>query len=831
MVETCKEQIDANENIKTLRKYIIDIENIDYDISHLPDSDKKDQTKIQEKIKTWGQQLNEYKKNAQKLYTDLAALKEPQDGLSPENWQCVLREVLDLRYDVESKVTSVFQSLNKLTSDVEIKEIQTKELRNEHCDKNYAYYLRRAFTNRILKPISDKLIPLRGKKEGDKTYKIRKFFGNHIAIIVSQKMRESVNILYNDFLENSMLPRNLNEENCYKLLNKEEQKWVIREVDMMKKMDSINIYKLGRSDDFRTVMDILCAILFGYNTGLLALRNLFGKINRTTLMLFIAIPELCNFAFPNDTSCEAIQEVTLEQIQYAIEYNENWELDAATMYWMWTHISGERDTKEITDLDGNTHPVPKNNKSVDYLSIFINRVKSLISTSIEKISNRGMMKTSGTNTRKLYLPWTWQQSNDLTDETFDSSNMEIISFGIVTDAEIAKLISDAQQCVNTKQFLEFFNNTLARFVPDYVWKSFSALSGKVAYNKPLKFLPNNATLYDMEYEFKCGCVTVINSILWQFGYLNNAGISVNKGQLNPTDRADNVEKGGLCYKLPESNKESFSRTVYDPFTLLTYFIKQNLPEDVTKAEIDYNNSLPTVNNLFKLYDDDLNGKLDDNKGKYDPTDIIGLNKLGYETSITNFPLEDGGEIKLYKWPTASRSFWCQDMYKIRAIPYEDQLPFVGAKLKLISPEILNNFFLEYLDSIGNATQAENGFLISYADYVFDNYIVDKRYRLIDIMYENIINTVLKYRITIPYNGIINSNYINTIHALEMSDIGVNPFSDKNFIIPQYIFTKTDHVDISMLTDVKAKLNTISSGNFTGSGKTSTGNMVLCIPCK
>ena len=734
---------------------------------------------------------------------------------SDEQWQAITRQIKNAKYDIEENVTLGYEIVNGPLAAGKARKLE--EPVNEHCKKDTPYYMRQWFTEYILRPISDNAykMPIYGDNP-IKDY-MRNWFKDRFVIYVTDTMRDSVMALYEAVIREDTLARNLVVENCYRMLDNEQRKWVIREVDMMRKMDTVDIFKIGKSEDFAKLMEILCVILFQYgqtSDGAMIIpgaNEAMSRIDVKTIMLMVAIPQLVNFAFPVDAMSVNVHNVNTETLQHAVEYNENWTLEAAHVYWFWTqsdksYYTNIRINQPVKDLDGIMHAVPE-----DLIEIGFNytrQVKNWLFTVAknmgEKLTKKPIFSSSMENRRRLLAPWTFSET--ITDGLITYTRG--VDIPAETSARNAFLrqryIEPAANCQTTAEFLNLFANTMAQDIPPYVWKSFNALSGKkMLVDKPLRWVPNNFTFYSREYEATVAIISTINSIYWTHGYINDGkrhmitdkDISIWEKQY----KNNFVCKGGLAFKLPDKDETIYNREPYKTFDIIMNDDKTGVPMievmELYKKVVAYNEYIP---------------EKDETLLTFKPVDL--------DITIAESEMK---EFYTYNWNSAHISFFTQDaaVCPLRAYPDSEEgmkylLSFIGADCELIDySTILLPVIEKFFSDTNNPFNNPNSYIFTYANYMIDTFNDDVDRRLINQLYHVTIDNLLKYRILFPYNMVINSNYINAVHvAMKYDKGGVKEDSttwDKNNIVfPQHIFSPSN----APVFNVAPKMDTFNGGD-------------------
>lgn len=671
--------------------------------------------------------------------------------VSMEDAQAILDEMQDQKNKAELMVDYIYHAYNDILVPKFGSVFKPAEKAvNTHCVEDTAYYARKNAYDNLFSPMTDYLYKLKGKDEGETHYKLRKWLRDNGAVYASNTLQTFTDAMYEAILSGDSIKRNMIADNCYKSLTEAEYKWVEREVDVRIKKDSVDVYKIpNRPLHFERVTRLLLRLLFGYGYYKNQLyseyigetQKFIDELDINDMKLLVAIPETCIFTFPTDTQSEYIQTVTVNVIKHCINYNQNWDLDAAYMYWFWTWLEG-KEYGVMKNQEGNdVQPPTPRPEPFDYFNgVFKLKLKKIADATGRRLVGTNGLLIDGTYdhaTAKLMAPWI---SSFFPDNTYD--------FGKRSQFMDA-LIDQAKECADVYQFVEWIHNDIMLKVPLEVVKSFNAISGLQYLTKvPISFVPNNFSFFDKEYEFETGYLTVLNSMYWTYGYICDENGNQLTSKPTHQSQVNYVQRGGMCYQTGIDPAE-FSTARYDPFKLIWN------PE--------YNGTVRYTRKESPLTD----------------LKLINVNGLWY-----------------YNWSTAQHSYLVQDMTtKPRPIGANERIPYIGAECIMLPYKsfILDKLVKRYIDTEGcmyaSGTYNKNPWLFTFADYVADNHV--RSNRLIHIMFNEIVKRLLRCHISFPYNNILSTNFINSVHfnwhKINLPTDG----ADTNWsrvILPQYIFS-------------------------------------------
>lgn len=676
--------------------------------------------------------------------------------------QEILDEMLDQKNDAETMVDYIYTTYNNIMVPLLPDYLEpTPQLTNMHCVKDQAYYLRKKVYEEIIKPITAKLYEMRKDGESERSWQHRKKMRGLIPY-GSDTLQQFTDAMYDALKSGDDIRYGMIADNCYKTLTPEEHKWVVREVDVRYKKDSVNVYNIkDQPTHFVRITTLLCRLLFGYqqrNSVDEYIQDSFRLIDEfdvDDMKLLVAIPETCMFTFPIEQEAMHIHTVTMDIIKHVTNYNQNWEMEAAYAYWLWTYIKGGKYTP-MKDQEGKEHPVPKDYQDdvPDYFnSVFKVKYKEIAKVLAHRMYGvNGLLLPSTLDNGKvavnLMMPWMYKffgtngiTANGLRDEKI--TNEYIKTAGTFNDVGV---------------FIEWIHETILWHIPLTVWKAMHSLTQfKKMIGTPLLFVPNNFTLFDKEYEFETSYLTSLNTIYWRYGYINDgAGNNLTVEPAAPS-RLNYREQGGLCY-LPGIDPVTLNVTRYD-----TFRVQWN---PTYTSEIKYVRSKDPLKDIFTM---NVNG------------------------------------IYLFRWPTAQQSFLTQSIgTNLRILDKDYTIPFLGANCPMVpfSDYVYTTLINEYLSSGDSIYPVETGdgsvlvkntFLFTYADYMSTKYGKGKTFN--EIFYNNIINRLLRSHITFPYNNIISTSFINAAH-FSWHDIALpkdtNAEEWNKVLLPQYILTKSNN---------------------------------------
>ena len=671
--------------------------------------------------------------------------------VSTEDAQAILDEMQDQKNKAELMVDYIYHAYN----DILVPKFgnifkPVEKAVNTHCVEDKQYHARKKAYENVFAPMTEALYKLKGKDEDEHHYKLRKWLRDNGSVYASSTLQTFTDAMYEALLSGDPIKRNMIADNCYKSLTEAEYKWVEREVDVRVKKDSIDVYKIPeKMIHFERITRLLLRLLFGYeyyqgqsySEYIKETQELINEMDIHDMKLLVAIPETCIFAFPTDEYSEYIQTITVNVIKHCINYNQNWDLDAAYMYWFWTWLEGKEYT-DTKDQEGNDvklpeiHPEPFNY----FKDVFKPKLRKIAEVTGKRLVGWNGILIDGTYdhaTAKLMAPWL---SSFFPDNTYDFSKRT---------QYMDTFIDQAKDHTDVYRFIEWIHDNVLLKVPLEVVKSFNAISGLPYLTRvPFTFVPNNFSFFDKEYEFETGYLTVLNSMYWTYGYISDP--EGNQLTSKPTFQSQEsyIQRGGMCYQTGV-NPAIFSNTRYDPFRLIWN------PE--------YNGAVS-----YKRKEEPLND-----------LSLIEVNGLWY-----------------YNWATAQHSYLVQDMTtNPRPIGANERIPYIGADCIMLPYKsfILDKLVKRYIDTEGcmyaSETYNKNPWLFTFADYVADNHV--RSNRLIHIMFNEIVKRLLRCHISFPYNNILSTNFINSIHfnwhKINLPTDG----ADTNWsrvILPQYIFS-------------------------------------------
>mgnify|MGYP003289315161 CR=1 FL=1 len=699
-----------------------------------------------------------------------------------EEAQAILDEMQDQKNKAEIMADYIFQVYNDILvarfGDI-FKPIE-KSI-NTHCVEDLQYHVRKTAYDKVLVPMTKKLFEHQGRDESELHYKMRKWLRNNGAIYATDSLQTFTdaiyeiilndNTMYNAFMyggdiysvvaKSDIIKRNMIADNCYKTLTESEYNWVIREIGVRLKKDSVDVYKIpNKTTHFERITTLLTRLLFGYgytnrqgvSEYIKETKNLINDIDIHDMKLLTAIPETCIFTFPTDKKSEYIQTVTTEVIQHCVDYNQNWDLDSAYMYWFWTYLQG-RDYSSTKDPTGvnrevpNPHPEP-----FDYFN------------TVFKPKLRKIAEVTG---NRLF-----SENGILIDSTYDHASLKLIAPWLVTffpenttdpskrNWYIETLINQAKTFTDVRLFVDWIHDNILLKVPIEVIKSFNAISGQIYLTKvPFTFVPNNFSFFDKEYEFETGYLTVLNSMYWLYGYISDNSGQQLTSRPSFQSQLSYRNQGGMCYQ-PGINPAKFSVTRYEPFQL--------------------------------IWNPSYNGP------------VYYKRK---ESPLTDLSLIQIGKYWYYNWSTAKHTYLVQNLGpNPRPIGVDERIPYIGANCimlpykSFILDKIVKTYITKGTECQYNEYYNQNPWLFTFADYVKDNYVMSQN--LVELTFNHIIKRLLRCHISFPYNTILNTSFINSVHFNWAGKDAPKDSSDKKWnevILPQYIFSSSS---------VESKFNTI-----------------------
>ena len=655
--------------------------------------------------------------------------------------KAVLDTMVSLKYQAELMVDNIYTKYNTILVNryPNVFKPISRGI-NNHCIKDSAYYARKNIYDKVYAPMTKMVDALRGEDETDFHYNARKWIRNHGLIHASNTLQGFVDDMLSADAEGDIYKLNSIADNCYKSLTPDEYAWVLREVTVQKARAKINVYNLtNKRDHFVRVAEFICRLLFayGYVSGqdygdyITDTNKVINAFTVEDMQLLMAIPETCLFVFPTDTKSKYIHEIDTAVLEHVTEGNPNWDLDSAIMYWFWTYIEG-KEYKSYTDAQGHVHPVPKSAPDPkDYFNtVFKSKLKRLMAVMTKKlIGGNGVMNNK--SAVPLMAPWICSIFSSL-ELTFTNRNAYIKEH----------IIDQAEKFTDVGKFITWFHDTVIVKVPKLVWKSFNAISGTELLQKvPIKFVPNNYTLFCKEHEYETAILTALNSVYWLYGYpTDNTGDYLEQEPLTVTHDGY-MRQGGLCYKLGV-DPVKMSTEVYDPFKVI-----------------------------------------------WNPQPI---NPIGYTIDReppVEWKMQQIEDKWFFKWTSAQHSFMVQDIgSNIRPINIRDQIPFIGAKCIMLPYKdcIMNTVVERYKKSEGcpYTESNKNPWLFSYADYIAGPYVTD--HTLINVIFNGTVKSLLKSHITFPYNNVLDMSFINRAH-FNWKGMGADW---SNVVLPFYILNKS-----------------------------------------
>ena len=727
--------------------------------------------------------------------------------VSTEEAQAILDEMQDQKNKAERMVDYIFHVYNNVLV-AKFGNIfkPVEKAINAHCVEDRQYVARKNAYEKVFVPMTKKLYEYQGRDESNMHYKLRKWLRGNGSVYASDTLQTFTDTLYEivqndedmyntvlngdsiqDIISNgAIIKNNMIADNCYKSLTDAEYNWVMRELIVKIKKDTVDVYKIPeKSLHFERITTLLTRLLFGYeyydkqgySEYISDTRAVIDAMNIHDMKLLMAIPETCIFTFPTDVDSEYIQTVSTEVIKHSIDYNQNWDLDSAYMYWFWTYLEGKA-YKPTKDPNGVDKPVPNPcPEPVNYFRKFKTKLKT-----IAKVTGERLFGTSGIlidsvydhASVKLMAPW-------LLDFFPDSTT----DFGKRTQY-INSLVTQAKSFTDVQSFIEWIHDNILLKVPLEVIKSFNAISGqRYLTTIPFTFVPNNFSFFDKEYEFETGYLTVLNSMYWTHGYISdNSGKQLKTKPLFQSQESYR-NQGGMCYQTG-INPAKFSSARYEPFKLIW------------------------------------------NPGYDSP-----ITYTRKEEPLTDLTLIQVNQFWYYNWSTAKHSYLVQNLgTNPRPIGENERIPYIGANCimlpykSFILDKIVQTYIKKGQGCPYNETYNKNLWLFSFADYVKDNYVSAQN--LIDLTYNHIVKRLLRCHISFPYNTILNTSFINSAHFnWSRKDIPENPNDMRwqEVILPQYIFSNSaaeSKFNDKRLKDVsmKVKIESIKLTNY------NTINLVL-----
>ena len=669
--------------------------------------------------------------------------------VSTKHAQDILNEMLDQKNDAETMIGFMYQSYNDILVPKFPDEFKKKSRPyNRHCVRDMSYIARKHAYETVLEPMTKKLSKLRGENESRWHFKLRKWLQKDNKAYTADTLQTFVDAVYDATLSGDSIESGIIKDNCYKALTQEEYKWVIREVDVRKKKNEIDVYMIDNQPDrCKTILSLLFRILFAYDkknddTVASYIQDTIDIINGLDIhmmKILVAIPETCIFTFPTDEASEYIHTVTLETVKHCIGYNQNWEVDAAYMYWFWTHLQGEG-YHETVDPEGNKKDVPASAKQgIDYFTrVFKPKLSMIARKMISKlIGNEGIYNNR--SSAEILAPWIVK----IFEKEFHDPALR--------DSILKNKIAEVDG-MNVRRFINWAQSTILHDIPKYVWKSFNALSEEKRLQRvPIQFLPNNFTLFDKEYELETAVLTTLNSIYWLYGYISSPDGTPSTTKPLITAFRKYIYQGGLCYELGK-NPVTFNVAEYEPFV------------------VQWN-------------------------PKYAGEPYVPMRTPDVDTNQA----EINGEW-LFKWTTAPFSFITQGITSnIRPINVDDRIAYIGARCLHLPYDIyiIDQLVKRYKETPGcpystNDTVLQNQWLFTSADHIAGKYIngVDT---LVNILFNGTVRRLMRCSFTIPYNNIISTNFINAAHfgwAGKSVPTNSRDSAWNDVLLPQYIFNKS-----------------------------------------
>ena len=674
--------------------------------------------------------------------------------VSTESAKSILDEMLDQKNDAETMIDFIYKSYN----DILVPKFPNlfkphKRDVNQHCVKDADYFARQTAYEKVYAPMSKKISELRAENEPKWHYNIRKWLGSHGNIYTANTLQTYVDAVYNAWLEGDEIKTSMIKDNCYRSLTDAEYKWVMREVKVRYEKNKIDVYQLDHQKErCKKLCELLFRWLFGYGwtaNGTMSIDTykndmieLIDTFDVGLMMMFMTIPELCIFAFPTDDKSAYIHNVTLKTVQHSVDYNLNWELDAAYMYWFWTHIQGEG-YAPTTDQEGNPKNPPEEAKPAGFNyfeEVFKVKLKKLSNIMADKLlGNNGIYKgLTGSDLKYspcgILAPWIIEFFGEDVVTSYDKRNVKM------------RDMLDSVGEMNIRKFVSWVHENVIYNIPKYVWKSFNAMTGtKSLQDVPILFVPNNFTLFDAEYELETGILTALNSIYWLYGYIVPTTDDKLDAPPKITATRDFIYQGGLCYKLA-NNPVEFNVTFYEPFELI------------------------------------WNPKYDKALYKRTEQPAVDIDVFKYNQAW------------LFEWKTAGHSFLIQGIDNdIRPIVDEDRIPHIGARCKMLPYKsyIIAELLTNYLNATGCPYgKIANPCLVTFADHIAGNSITNGN-TLLNVLFNGTVRHLLRCHLTFPYNNVLSTNFINTVHFnwYNMSHPGETG-NWNNVVIPQYIFSES-----------------------------------------
>ena len=693
--------------------------------------------------------------------------------VSTEEAQAILDEMQDQKNKVEIMVDYIFHAYN----DILVPKFShifkpVEKAINIHCVEDRQYFARKNAYEKIFVPMTKKLYEYQGRDESNLHYKLRKWLRGNGGVYASESLQTFTDALYDIILNDEnmynivlnggsiqdimssdgIIKNNIIADNCYKSLTDAEYDWVMRELIVKIKKDTVDVYKIPeKSLHFERITTLLTRLLFGYEYSagqgysdyIKETYDIINDMNIHDMKLLMAIPETCIFTFPTDVDSEYIQTVSTEVIKHCVDYNQNWDLDSAYMYWFWTYIEG-KEYKPTKDPNGTDKPVPNPCPApFNYFNkIFKAKLRKIASVTGERLFGANGILTDSTYdyaSVKLIAPWL---GTFFPENTFDFSKRT---------QYIKSLIIQAKGFTDVRLFVEWIHDNILLKVPIEVIKSFNAISGKKYLTTvPFTFVPNNFSFFDKEYEFETGYLTVLNSMYWTHGYISDdSGKQLTSKPLFQS-QLSYLNQGGMCYQTG-INPAKFSSARYESFKL--------------------------------IWNPGYNGPV-----KY----------TRKEEPLTDLSLIQVNDFWYYNWSTAQYSYLVQNLgSNPRPIGENERIPYIGANCIMLPYKsfILDKIVRTYIEKGQgcpyNETYNKNIWLFSFADYVKDNYVMAQN--LIDLTYNNIVKRLLRCHISFPYNNILSTSFINSVHFNWSSSRFPANASDKvwsDVILPQYIFSSS-----------------------------------------
>ena len=185
--------------------------------------------------------------------------------VSTEEAQAILDEMQDQKNKAELMVDYIFHAYN----DILVPKFShifkpVEKAVNVHCVEDRQYFARKNAYDKVFVPMTKALYELKGKDESETHYKLRQWLRENGGVYASDTLQIFTDAMYDVVVNNetmynailnggnvqdiiaggTLIKNNVIADNCYKSLTDAEYSWVLREIIVRIKKDSVDVYKI-----------------------------------------------------------------------------------------------------------------------------------------------------------------------------------------------------------------------------------------------------------------------------------------------------------------------------------------------------------------------------------------------------------------------------------------------------------------------------------------------------------------------------------------------------------------------------------------------------------